>query len=140
MQPKRGKIHSRERAKQLIDFSGLLYGNITPTDIDGLIEYHDKGYILIETKLSGNTFDLGQRLALERLTDDLNKIHKLTICIVADHEVYDPFEDIDIAITTVREYRWKDKWIIPKHVCTTKQMVDYFINTIIDGVDNAKTE
>ena len=38
----RGVIQNRDRKKQIIDFSGLKYGKITPTDIDGLIEYKDK--------------------------------------------------------------------------------------------------
>jgi len=38
----RGKIEHRDRARQIRDFSNLRYGNITPTDIDGLIEYQNK--------------------------------------------------------------------------------------------------
>lgn len=37
----RGKIQNEEFARRIIDFSGMRYGNITPTDIDGVIEYHD---------------------------------------------------------------------------------------------------
>ena len=42
----RGATTYKERAKQGRDFTGLRYGNITPTDIDGLIEYHGKGRFL----------------------------------------------------------------------------------------------
>jgi len=48
--PIRGVIKYRGRARQIIDFRGLTYGNITPTDIDGLIEYKDKCILLIEIK------------------------------------------------------------------------------------------
>lgn len=36
------------RMKQLVSFTGMTIenkGNCYPTDIDGLIEYHDKGYV-----------------------------------------------------------------------------------------------
>lgn len=125
---KRGEIHSRERAKQLRDFSGLLYGKITATDIDGLIEYHDKGYIFIETKLLGTSVGFGQQLALQRLADDLTEGRKPTICIIADHEVNDPSQDIDVANTRVREYRWQKQWHTPKTISTTKSLVDFFIS------------
>jgi len=128
MQPKRGVIHNRERARQINNFSGLLYGNITPTDIDGLIEYHNKGYILIETKLRETKIEFGQRLAFERMTDDLTKSGKLTVCIIACHDIDNPAQDIDVANTQVREYRWRGIWQTPKTPCTTKELVDYFIN------------
>lgn len=39
--------------KQLIDFKGLeLDGGIYPTDIDGIIEYRDSEYIILEVKHS----------------------------------------------------------------------------------------
>ena len=49
--PMDSKIRNPYRMRQLIDFTGLeLEGGIYPTDIDGLIEYHDQEYILIEVK------------------------------------------------------------------------------------------
>ena len=111
MPDKRGEIHNRKRAKQINDFSGLAYGNkITPTDIDGLIEYQDKGYVLIEVKLRGVLLPYGQRLALERMTDDLTRAGKPTVCIIASHDIDDPEQDINVANTRVREYRWHKKW------------------------------
>lgn len=47
----KSKILNPKRMKQLIDFKGLELDNgIYPTDIDGLIEYHDSEYILLEVK------------------------------------------------------------------------------------------
>jgi len=129
---KRGEIHHRERAKQIRDFSGLLYGKITPTDIDGLIEYHNKGYVLIETKLRDTELDFGQKLALERMTDDLTRSGKQTICIIAEHDIDDPTKDINVASTIVREYRLRNKWNKPNNSHTTKSMIDWFINKILD--------
>lgn len=32
-------IYNRDRMRQIIDYEGCKFGNIMPTDIDGLIEY-----------------------------------------------------------------------------------------------------
>ena len=42
----RGYFQHPERAKQNICFEGIKYGNITPTDIDGCIDYKNKATIL----------------------------------------------------------------------------------------------
>ena len=107
---RRGKINHRERAKQINDFTGLQYGTITPTDIDGLIEYQDKAYVFIELKHADVELPYGQRLALERLTDDLEKTGKPSICIVASHQVDDPKKDVKVAETLVKQYYWNGKW------------------------------
>jgi hypothetical protein len=74
----RGQITYRGRSLQVADYSGLLLpGGITPTDIDGAIEVHDRLYILFELKTK-SAIDLafennrspipyGQRLFIERL-------------------------------------------------------------------------
>lgn len=102
----RGVIRNRGYATQIRDFSGLRFGNITPTDVDGLIEYKGKGYVLIEIKYQGVQLPPGQRLALERLCDDLQRT-KPTLLIIA---VHDSDGDIDVAKTLVAEYRFKRKW------------------------------
>ena len=77
------KIRNPYRMRQLIDFTGLeLEGGIYPTDIDGLIEYHDQEYILIEVKYGKTKVPFGQRLAIERMVDDFTKIGKPAVAIV----------------------------------------------------------
>lgn len=123
----RGEITNRQRAKQLRDYSGLCFDAITPTDIDGLIEYHGRGYILIEVKLEDAPMDSGQRLAFERLTDDLNRAARPTIFLIASHNEVDPEEDIDVANTIVSEYRYKKHWRIPKSHITVKEAIEWFL-------------
>jgi len=125
----RGQIVSRSRAKQIRDFSGLLFGNITPTDIDGLIEYHGKAYVFIEVKFNDAILPGGQRLALERLTDDLNRV-KPTLLIIARHDVESPDDDIDVAIAIVAEYRYKGH----KHEGCT-ETVKELVNRFFEAVD-----
>jgi len=119
----RGKITNRDRAMQIRDFSGLRWGNITPTDIDGLIEYHNKCYIVMEAKANGAELPYGQKLALTRMIDDCNKPSILFLC---SHDT--PIgTDIDMATTMVSELYFNGKWetIKPKPL---KYMIDLFID------------
>ena len=127
--PNRGKINNRERAKQINDFSNLKYGSITPTDIDGLIEYHKNAYVIIEIKYNNAEMPPGQMWALERLTDDLEKSGKPTICILANHNIDDPEKDVDVSNTIVIKYRRNKKWVETEK-CTTKQIIDQFLTTV----------
>src|SRR3990172_8097753 len=132
MQVSRGDVHTPGRYSQLRDYSGLVFGNITPTDVDGLIEFHNKGYVILELKHEQNTLPYGQKLALERLTDDLALCGKKVICIISTHKT--KVEDkIDAAITTVLKFRYNRSWREPKRLTTTKQLVSWFLGDFIDG-------
>ena len=62
--------HGSQRT-ELIDFKGLeLDGGIYPTDIDGIIEYRDSEYIILEVKHSKAKVPWGQRLCLQRMVDE----------------------------------------------------------------------
>lgn len=124
MDSQRGLIRNRHRGTQCHDFSGLRFGNITATDIDGLIEYRGKAYIFIEVKYKDAGLPFGQRLAFERLCDDLQH-QKPTVLIVASHE---DEGDIDVERATVREYRFKGKW--KERNGTTGELVKSFINYV----------
>ncbi len=122
----RGATTYKARAKQGRDFTGLKYGNITPTDIDGLIEYQNKCYVFIEAKMTGTEMPAGQRIALERLCDDLQKI-KPTLLILMTHDT--PIDrEIDFAKSSVEKYRYKGNWIFPQRVSTVRQLIDAFFS------------
>lgn len=125
MSAQRGVVAHRERNLQVRDYSGLLYGKITPTDIDAIIEYNNRGYIIIETKYGDTEMPFGQRLALERLCDDLH-CRKPTILILTSHTFRSEI-DIDMAQTIVVEFRFNGKWIKPQSTQTAKQMSDRFV-------------
>ena len=127
----RGAIQYRERAKQLRDYSGLQFGNITPTDIDGLIEYHNKAYIIIELKFKDAILPAGQRLALERMTDDLSKAQKDAICIIGAHTV-EPNQDIDVANAIVVEYRWRMNWQLPRQHYNIREFIELFLSKVVE--------
>lgn len=128
----RGDIRFPELASQLRDYSGLRFGNITPTDIDGLIEYKNRGYIILELKYVDAKILPGQRLALERLTDDLAKSGKKCLCIIASHNTDNPHDKIDAANTIVVEYRYRGQWLNPQRKSLTKELVEHFVG-IMEG-------
>ena len=120
----RGEIRNRDFALQVRDFSGMCFGRITPTDIDGLIEYHDKGFLFIETKYQDSELPFGQRLALERVVDNLRKP---AIGIIASH---DCTGDIDVAATLVREFRYHEKWHTCNNKYTTREIAERFFRML----------
>ena len=65
-----GLIRNTNQVKQAIDFKGLDYGNIHPSDIDAVLEFDNKHLILFEIKRSGNDIPVGQRLLLKRICND----------------------------------------------------------------------
>ena len=128
---RRGAIHNREYATQVKDYTGLRFGNITPTDIDGLIEYKDKAYVYIELKYKDAELPRGQRLALERQCDDMQRV-KPTITIIASHS---ETGDIDVANTTVTEYRFWGAWRTRDTTTTTYDLISKFFSWVETGSD-----
>lgn len=122
----RGAIRNREYGTQVRDYSGLRFGNITPTDIDGLIEYKNQAYVILELKFKGCPLPYGQRLALERLCDDL-QCTKPTLLIIAEHT---STGDIDVTATVAIETRWEGRWHKKKRLTT--ELISSYIKWLED--------
>jgi len=121
----RGIINYRERARQLRDFSGLRFGNITPTDIDGFIDFGNKYFVIMEFKVEGTPLTYGQELALERLVDNLQDNGKPSIAIIGIHN-HPVDEDINCANCLVDKYRSSKVWHEGKNL-TVKKLIDEFL-------------
>ena len=126
---KRGVIVNKQRAQQINDFSGIRFGNITPTDIDGLIEYHDTVWLIFEVKYRGTQLPFGQRLALERMVDAFTSAGKKAMALVVDHEVDDTSESINVSVCLVREIYHSDNmlWKPPNREITLGEMAKAYI-------------
>ncbi len=122
----RGEIEHRERARQLRDFRGLVWGTITPTDLDGFLDFGNKVFIFIEYKYKDKKMDRGQELALERLVDI---VPKPCIAIHATHNQDDPRKDIDSAnAKVVRYYCKENKGVWSSETAgTVKEIIDLFL-------------
>lgn len=117
---------NRERAMQLVDFGSMKYGKLMPTDLDGLFDAKGKAWVIIEAKMHRKPLPFGQRLALERLADDLSNV-KPTVAVVVEH-THSIDEDIEIGKCVVREYRLDGQWHKPEQPTTLRLFVDKILS------------
>ena len=122
----REKIHNRERGKQIIDFSGIRYGNITPTDLDGFFEKGNKIFVFYEYKLPNAEMPKGQRLALMRVVDGLSTAGKEAVLFLCRHETYSPDADIQGDKAIVEKIYWRGSWYQGKGL-NAREQTDRFI-------------
>ena len=122
----RGKIQNRERAKQIIDFSGMRFGNITPTDLDGLIEKGNKAFVFYEYKLPDAEMPSGQKLALMRIVDGLSEAGKYAVLFLCRHKQYNTEEDVKADKAIVEAIYWKNQWRKGSNL-TVKELTDKFL-------------
>jgi len=124
----RGKIRNREYAKQLKDFSGLRFGKITPTDIDGFCDFGKEDvFVFIETKHGDAPLPTGQRLALEALCDTCEKGGKTSIVLIGHHH---GDGDIDVGGLDVTTYRMRRKWHKPRKILSIRQAVEQILKGV----------
>ncbi len=125
----RGVINNRKAATQVKNFAGLRYERITPTDIDGYLEFRNICHVLIETKHGTTELPFGQRLALERMCDDLNFAKPGRVILILTSHNSEDTEDIDMAAAKVIEVRWNGKYY-KRNGETTKQCIDKFLQYV----------
>jgi hypothetical protein len=124
-----GKIRFPSRAFQHIDFSGIRYGNATPSNVDGVLELEDRLFVILEYKhASAQPMSKGQRTMIERITDGLDIGGRYAIAVIGIHN--SPVgEIIDGANSQAVEVRWKSEWKSISHKnFTVKQCVDRAYN------------
>lgn len=117
-------LRNREFASQLKIFAGMKWGRISPTDIDGFLDFGDRLFVFIEVKHGKSMPPTGQRIALERLCDACESKNRASVAIVATHSTSD---DIHIKDLPVHSYRWRRKWRIPASQITVHKAIDIFL-------------
>jgi len=133
----RGKITNPERKRQLIDFSKLKYGKITPTDIDGFIEKDNNMFMFYEYKLLDTDMPFGQRVAYTRLVDALTDAGKQAVLFICRHNQVDTNKEINGSDCIVDSYYFHGKWH-PGRNKTAKELSDSFIR--YTSRENGKTK
>lgn len=127
----RGAIHSPRRAKQLHDFTEMAIGTITPTDIDGLIDFHGESFAFFEVKGRGATMSRGQSLAMTRVVDLIEKAGKRAVIFEVEHHEEDAGRMVNAARCIVRrtyfEREWRDR---EGREMTLVQAVDAFLGRV----------
>lgn len=122
---KRGVIQNRARKQQIMNFGGLLFDRITPTDFDGFVDFGDRLFVIFEGKYLATEVPRGQMLALERVCDASNSPpNRYAVAIIAEHA--EPVDkDIEAAEMRVRAYRFMGQWRKPmQRGMTLSQAID----------------
>lgn len=120
----RGKILNPVFSNQVIDYSNMKLGKITPTNIDGYMDIKGKGHWFYEAKYGDSKPRRGQVLAFERLAD---ATAPFSIYIIGSHECPST-ASIMASETVVTNVRFLKKWIQPKEKLTTKVLTEMFVN------------
>jgi hypothetical protein len=128
----RGVIRSIKYARQRADFNGMLFGTITPTDIDGFVEFSDQVFVFIETKHGDAKLPRGQRLALERVCDRVQKSGaQAMVLVLHNNELGNGSATYQIAPLPVTQYRYKGEWFRPRDTINALQAVQKFKSKFI---------
>ena len=135
----RGTIQYTDRAKQLLVYDGMRFGNISPTDIDALIEYRNKAYIVYECKYRGAEMSRGQELALTRIVDDFQTAHKDALLIVCEHDIENPRENVVLANISVKGIYFKGKYH-ETNAKTVKDITESFLRYVDKKMPSAATD
>lgn len=119
----RGAIKDLRRYKQLISYAGMeRRRHITPTDIDGLIDYNGNAFILLECKLEGKEIETGQKRAIENIINAFVESGRKACCLLFVHNT-NPDDIIIAKDCIVREVYYEGKW----HFYNTHTVL-YYVN------------
>jgi len=121
----RGEIRNKDHVPTK-DFSGLRFNKITPTDIDGFMDFGNKTFVFIELKYGTSLLSIGQRLALERLCDSCADSGKIAVVLLA-HYTDSGQVEIKVADLQVSKIRMNKKWIEPKKAMSVRQAIDQLL-------------
>lgn len=125
-------IKNPYRASQINDFKGICVGDVSPTDIDGIIEWKNKAYIIIEIKYGNKELPVGQRVAIERMVKDFYRAGKRAVAIVVEHDIWDTQRSVYVGRHPVRSvyYDTEQKWRKPSSRCTAKRFIRDYIEFV----------
>jgi hypothetical protein len=121
-----GVIRDRGFAEQGRDYRGLVFGTISPTDIDGFLDFGNKAFVFIEAKYGHTLVAAGQRLAIERLNDATEESGRRALLLIAEHRT-PATQQIDMARARVREYYTRRRWQRPGCHATVRQVIGLFL-------------
>ena len=127
--PKRepGRIYHPARARQLNSFTGLKFGTITPTDLDGLIDYHNERFAFLELKLRDAPVSDAQANAIMRVVDAIEVAKKRAAFFVAEHFEDDPTVDVAADRCLIRAIYTRQMWYQPPAEMTLRVGLDRFL-------------
>jgi len=90
-----------ERFNQKVDFTGLRFGKMMPTDGDAIFEMHGSSILFYEFKADGADVPIGQERTFRTIVDWLNNAEVHACFIVCDHHA-NKDQNINGGLATVR--------------------------------------
>lgn len=120
----KGVVLYPQRQKQPVWFTGLVYERgISPTDIDGVLDFGGKLFIVFELKYLDADLPQGQRIALERICDGLQRGGSESWVLVGWHVV--PSEEpAEAGDATLSEYRVNGEWMAAQRHISLRDAID----------------
>ena len=117
-----------ERNSQIIDFAGLKRRRgITPTDIDGFIDYGGNAFVYFDAKIDGVPVSKGQRMAYENIVNSHRKAGNRAVAFIFRHNT--PVgEDVIAKDGLVEEYFFsaKNEWVELKSKWSVLKFIELF--------------
>lgn len=123
----RGCIQHPERRLQLFSFENMRWNTITPTDIDGSIDFGGNIFVMFEVKYNDAEMPYGQRRHLQALADTVRDGGRQIAVFVVEHHVADTSQAVDVASCAVREVYYNHEWLYQPGDVTLKEAVDGFL-------------
>ena len=129
---KRDEVQNKAKFKQRILFEGLIRRDrITPTDIDGFIDYKGNAFVFLEAKTGEADMKYGQKLAYINLIQRLQKAGALAICILFKHNTpsHEHIKASKQEVDSIYMFDEDDEfwtWKVPTKTITVSQALDTF--------------
>ena len=101
-------IRNSNQVKQSIDFSGIQNGKIHPSDIDAVLEFDNEALILIEVKREGIEIPTGQKLLLQRISNNWRTEKKIVLLV--NHNFKNDEQDIPLKDCWVSKVYYNRVW------------------------------
>lgn len=122
----RGTIQHRDLVR-IINYAGVRYGSITPTDIDGFVEYHNEVFIIFEVKKRGAKLPDGQRLAFKRFVDMPWALKKYGYLVKLVHDDLPEGADIIAAECEVEVVYFNGQTVINPKIKSPAEMLGFLV-------------
>ena len=125
-----GRYENERRARQLIRFDGMAFdGNKGFTDIDAMMDYRGRAWLMFEVKGEGVGLTTGQRILAENFVGMARDAGRYAVVAVVEHHVNDCSQDVLLADCDVRELYDSTgmEWRKPREPMNAKLLASRFV-------------
>ena len=126
------RIENEKRARQLVRFDDMDFGNKGFTDIDAVMDWRGRAWLLFEVKGRGKGLTTGQRILAEHFVGMAWESGRYAVVAVVEHGVRDCNRDVRLSECEVVElYETKGMaWRPPREPMTAKELARRFVRYV----------